>query len=136
MITGLTWLLAFQVLGEVIVRVLDVTVPGPVVGMLLLFVFLRVRRYDDSGSIVRAGSALLRHLQLFFVPAGVGIVAYLGLLGEHALPISVALLGSWLLGLTVVGWTAVGLERLLGAPRDDLPGAGGAAGAGETGETT
>ena len=120
MIAGLTWLLAFQVLGEVLVRVLDVTVPGPVAGMLLLFVFLRLRRYGDDGAIVRAGTALLRHLQLFFVPAGVGIVVYLAVLRDHALPIAAAVLGSWLIGLVVVGWTAVGLERLLGKPRDDL----------------
>ncbi|WP_408896969.1 CidA/LrgA family protein [Nocardioides sp. R1-1] len=120
MIAGVTWLLAFQVLGEVLVRLLDVTVPGPVAGMLLLFVFLRVRRYGDDGSIVRAGSALLRHLQLFFVPAGVGIVVYLGVLRDDALPIAAAVIGSWLVGLAVVAWTAVGLERLLGAPRDDL----------------
>lgn len=120
MIAGLTWLVAFQVLGEVVVRVLDVTVPGPVAGMLLLFAFLRLRRYGDDGSIVRAGTALLRHLQLFFVPAGVGIVVYLTVLRDDALPIAAAVLGSWLLGLVVVGWTAVGLERLLGKPRDDL----------------
>lgn len=122
MIAGLTWLVAFQLLGELVVRVADLPVPGPVVGMLLLFCFLRLRRYDDAGSIVRAGSALLRHLQLFFVPAGVGVVVYLGLIGREALPIGVAMLVSWLLGLAVVGWTAVALERLLGKPRDDLGG--------------
>lgn len=121
MIAGLTWLVAFQLVGELVVRLADLPVPGPVAGMLLLFVFLRVRRYDDGGSIVRAGSALLRHLQLFFVPAGVGVVTMLAVVGRDALPIGVALLASWLLGLAVVGWTAVGLERLLGKPRDDLP---------------
>lgn len=124
MIAGLTWLVGFQLLGELVVRLGDLPVPGPVVGMLLLFVFLRLRRYDDEASVVRAGSALLRHLQLFFVPAGVGVVAYLGVLGRDAVPIAVAMLGSWLLGLVVVGWTAVGLERLLGRPRDDLPAGG------------
>jgi holin-like protein len=54
------------------------------------------------------------------VPAGVGVVAYLGVLGRDWLPITVAMLGSWALGLVVVGWTAVALERLLGRPRDDL----------------
>lgn len=122
MIAGLTWLVGFQLLGELVVRVTDVSVPGPVAGMLFLFVYLRLRRYDDAGSIVRAGTALLRHLQLFFVPAGVGVVAYLSVLGHDALPIGVAMVGSWLLGLVAVGWTAVGLERLLGRPRDDLPG--------------
>lgn len=122
MIAGITWLIAFQLVGEFIVAVTGISVPGPVVGMLLLFAFLRLRRYDDSGSIVRAGSTLLRHLQLLFVPAGVGVVAYLGLLGEDAVPIVVASVASWFIGLVVVGWTAVGLERLLGRPRDDLPG--------------
>lgn len=120
MIAGLTWLVAFQLVGELVTRVADLPVPGPVVGMLLLFCFLRLRRYDDAGTIVRAGTALLRHLQLFFVPAGVGVVVYLGLIGREALPIGVAMLGSWLLGLAAVGWTAVALERLLGRPRDDL----------------
>ncbi|KRA30865.1 MULTISPECIES: CidA/LrgA family protein [unclassified Nocardioides] len=120
MIAGLTWLVAFQLAGELVTRVADLPVPGPVVGMLLLFCFLRLRRYDDAGSIVRAGTALLRHLQLFFVPAGVGVVLYLGLIGREALPIGVAMLGSWFLGLAAVGWTAVALERLLGRPRDDL----------------
>ena len=124
MIAGLTWLVAFQLLGELVVRVTDLPVPGPVAGMLLLFVFLRARRYDDRGPIVRAGSALLRHLQLFFVPAGVGVITYLAVLRDDALPIGVALVGSWVLALAVVGWLAVGLERLLGRPRDDLGGIG------------
>lgn len=120
MITGLTWLIGFQLLGELVVRVADLPVPGPVLGMLFLFVFLRLRRYGDDGPVVRAGAALLRHLQLFFVPAGVGVVVYLSVLGRDALPIAVAMLGSWFLGLFVVAWTAEGLERLLGRPRDDL----------------
>lgn len=121
MILGLTWLIAFQLLGEVTVRLLDVAVPGPVAGMLYLFVFLRLRRPAADAPVLRAGSGLLRHLQLFFVPAGVGVVAYLGVLGDDWLPITVAMVGSWFLGLVVVGWTAVGLERLLGQPRDDQP---------------
>ena len=122
MIAGLTWLVCFQLLGELVVRVADLPVPGPVVGMLLLFCFLRARRYADGGPIVRAASALLRHLQLFFVPAGVGVVTYLAVLADDALPIGIAVLGSWALGLVTVGWTAVLLERLTGRPRDDLPG--------------
>ncbi len=120
MIVGLTWLVGFQLVGELVVRVADLPVPGPVVGMLLLFVFLRLRRYDDSRSVVRAGSGLLRHLQLFFIPAGVGVVAYGSVLGRDAVPITVAVLGSWFAGLVAVAWTAVLLERLLGKPRDDL----------------
>lgn len=111
MITGLTWLLACQLVGEMLVRLTDVPVPGPVVGMLLLFVILRVRRSDDDAAVVRAGDGLLRHLQLLFVPAGVGVVAYATTLRDDALPIAVAVVGSWLLGLAVVGWTVTLLAR-------------------------
>lgn len=120
MIAGLTWLVCFQLAGELLTRLLDLPVPGPVVGMLLCLVWLRVRRTGDDATIVRAGAGLLRHLQLFFVPAGVGVVTSLAVLRDDALPIAVAMLGSWLLGLVVIGWVAVGTERLLGWPRDDL----------------
>lgn len=113
MISGLLWLLVCQLVGEVAVRLVDAPVPGPVVGMLLLFVLLRARRAGDDASVVRAGDGLLRHLQLLFVPAGVGVVAYAATLRDEALPIAVAVVGSWLLGLAVVGWTVT----LLRPPR-------------------
>lgn len=117
MITGLTWLLACQLVGEVLVRLLDVPVPGPVVGMMVLLVVLRVGRVGGDAAVVRAGTALLRHLQLLFIPAGVGVVAYTATIREDLLPLVVALVGSWLLGLAVVGWTTTLLERRLPGER-------------------
>jgi putative effector of murein hydrolase LrgA (UPF0299 family) len=111
-ITGLTWLLACQLVGEVLVRLTDAPVPGPVVGMVILFLLLRLRGSGDDATVVGAADGLLRHLQLFFVPAGVGVVVYLGTIRDHAVPIVAALLGSWLAGLAVVGWTTTLLERV------------------------
>ncbi len=111
MITGLTWLLACQLLGEVLVRVTGLPVPGPVLGMVVLFAALQVRRAGDEATPVRAADALLRHLQLFFVPAGVGVVAYLATIRDAALPILLGVTLSWLLGLVAVGWTAQLLTR-------------------------
>lgn len=118
MIVGLLWLLSCQLVGELVVRLTGVPVPGPVVGMVLLLVVLRRGRHDDESAVVRAGEFLLAHLQLFFVPAGAGIVVYLGVLRDHALPITVGLLGSWLLGLAAVGWTVT----LLARRRDSIAG--------------
>lgn len=120
MIRGLTGLLIFQLLGELVVALTGLPVPGPVVGMLGLFIWLRWRKPGEDSALLRAGSGLLRHLQLLFVPAGVGVTVYVSDLADAWLPITIAMFGSWLVALVVVGWGAVLLERLLGRPRDDL----------------
>ena len=43
MIQGITWLLVCQVLGEVVVRLTGLPIPGAVVGMLLLLAALMLR---------------------------------------------------------------------------------------------
>ncbi|GAB2970878.1 CidA/LrgA family protein [Nocardioides montaniterrae] len=134
MIAGLAWLVGFQLAGSFISESLDLPVPGQVIGMLLCFGWLRLRRTPDDAAIVRTSTALLGHLQLLFVPAGVGVVVYVRTIGDHALPIALAMAVSWFLGLVVVGWTAVLLERLLGKTPDDLP--AGAHGDLQTGEAS
>ena len=104
MIRGLTVLLLCQFAGELVAAVTRVPVPGAVLGLVLLLGWLQWRRPAPEAGTVRAAEALLKHLQLLFVPAGVGVVAYLTVLREHALPVSVSLVGSWLAGLLVVGW--------------------------------
>ncbi len=104
MINGITWLLVMQLLGEFVVRATGLPLPGAVVGMLLLLAALVLRPPAQDASIFRVSDALLRHLQLFFVPAGVGVTVHLGVLRHSALPIGAAMLVSWLVGLLVVGW--------------------------------
>lgn len=111
MINGLLWLLACQLVGEVVVRSLGWPVPGPVVGMVLLFALLQLRRPPETANVLRTSDALLAHLQLLFVPAGVGVVTLLAVIREDALPIAGALLVSWLAGLAVVGWLVTLLAR-------------------------
>lgn len=105
MIVGLLWLLGCQLAGTAIVELTGIPLPGPVVGMLLLFVVLVLRRRDgEHDPVIQVGDYFLSHLQLFFIPAGVGVIAYLVVIRDAALPIVVALLGSWFLGLATVGW--------------------------------
>lgn len=111
MLAGLTWLLGCQVAGEVLVRATGLPLPGPVVGMALLFGLLQWRRPRADAGVFVVGDLLLRHLQLFFVPAGVGVVVYLGALRDWAVPVSVGLVGSWLVGLVVTGTIVAFLGR-------------------------
>ena len=108
MLLGLTVLLLCQLVGEVLSQALGLPVPGPVVGFAILFVGLCVRG-GVGEPLDRAADGLLRDLSLLFVPAGVGVVQYLSLLGEEALPIGVALPASTLLTVVVTAW----LMRLL-----------------------
>lgn len=111
MLTGLIALLLCQVVGEVVVRTLDVPVPGAIVGMVLMLALLLTRRPPSTSGLVRGPQALLRYLPLLYVPAGVGVVAHLERLREDALPIAGGLVLSWLVGLLVTaGMTALGLR--------------------------
>jgi holin-like protein len=114
MILGFLALLACQLLGQFLVDAVGLPVPGPVVGMVLLLIALLVRRPGNDNSTVRAADALLRHLQLLFIPAGVGLIAYLRLIGAQWWPIVAGILVSWLVALLVtagVGMAVVRLQR-------------------------
>ena len=117
MVTGLITLLVCQLVGELVVRALDVSLPGPIVGMVLLLVVLQVRRPRRESGLVRAPQAMLRYLPVLYVPAGVGVVAYLSRLGTDALPITGGLVVSWLAGLLVTAGVAAAALRLTGARR-------------------
>lgn len=103
-IHGITLLLVYQLVGEVLVRLADVPIPGPVLGMVLLFATLWIRgRTPDS--LEQASSALLAHLSLLFVPAGVGMMAHFDRIAEEWLPITLALLLSTI--ITMMGTALV-----------------------------
>jgi holin-like protein len=75
MIRGLAILLIFQSTGEVATRLIHGLIPGPVIGMILLLVFL-VAKKKISPSIAIAADGLLAHLAIFFIPAAVGVMLY------------------------------------------------------------
>lgn len=74
MLIAFAVLLMFQCLGEGLVFLFGLPVPGPVAGMLLLLAALvampRLHEVVESGA-----NELLRHLSLLYVPAGVGVIA-------------------------------------------------------------
>jgi len=92
-LNGITLLLVYQLAGEITVRLAGVPIPGPVLGMVMLFITLWIRgRTPDS--VEQASSALLAHLSLLFVPAGVGMMAHFDRIADEWLPITLALLFS------------------------------------------
>lgn len=115
-VAGVTWLLVFQSLGEALVRLAGLPLPGPVAGMGLLAAVLTVRgRIPDA--LATAADGLARHLSLLFVPAGVGVMLYVRPLAQEWLPIVVALVVSTMLAIAVA---AIVFARL--AARGDASG--------------
>ncbi|WP_346425733.1 CidA/LrgA family protein [Halomonas caseinilytica] len=106
----MSMLLACQMLGELVTRGLALSVPGPVIGMVILLAALVVRGKVPS-SLRVTGEGLLRYLTLLFVPAGVGLMVHGALIGADLLPIAVTLVGSTAMTLAVTAWV---LSRLQG----------------------
>jgi putative effector of murein hydrolase LrgA (UPF0299 family) len=115
MLAALAILLVFQTLGEGIAFVTGVPIPGPVIGMLLLFAALlawpRLQAILDA-----TASGLLGHLSLLFVPAGVGIVVAAASGRGQWLAIVLAVAASTLLTMAV---TALVMQALGRRARED-----------------
>lgn len=109
MVRGLTLLLLFQLCGELISRILDLPIPGNVLGMGLLLLGLITKRVDVKW-FEEASEVLLSNMALFFVPAGVGVMVYGDLIAAEWLPITVATVLSTFVVMAVTGKLAQSLE--------------------------
>lgn len=110
MIQTFTILLIFQCLGEGLAHVFSLPVPGPVLGMLLLFCFLLMRK-DFAQKLAPTVQEFLKHLSLLFIPAGVGIMV----LGQQVLaewlPLAAALVVSTAVSITVTALVVRWLQK-------------------------
>lgn len=110
MIPALFGLLFLQLLGEVLVSLVGLPVPGPVVGMLLLFLYLMMRGEADE-SLKGVSQVLLQNLSLLFIPAGAGILLHVHRLADDWLPIVLSVFVSTLLTMMVTGLMVQWLGR-------------------------
>jgi holin-like protein len=78
-IFGMAVILVFLVAGEGVAALLGLPVPGSVIGMLLLSLALGVKIIPLEG-IRDTADFLTGNLSFFFVPVGVGLMAYFDLL--------------------------------------------------------
>jgi holin-like protein len=90
--------IAWLGLGEILTRLGLVPVPGPVTGLVLLYLDLLWHRNlpDDLG---RLADRMLALFGLLFVPAGVGVVAHADVLRAEFLPIVAAIVGGTIVTL-------------------------------------
>ena len=90
MLKGIIVLLLFQFLGECIAKFFSLLVPGPVIGMILLLVFLLIRK-SSFHSLDNAVALHLRYLPLLFIPAAMGIITQIDIITKEFWAIAIAL---------------------------------------------
>lgn len=96
MISGLVQILLFQSIGELVSKFLLPTLPGPVIGLVLLVLWLVLRKGINT-ELALVADGFSQYLGLLFVPAAVGVVLFLPQLQANALAIMSALVGSVIL---------------------------------------
>jgi len=111
-VNGLTILLFYQLIGEISVRWLGLPVPGPVLGMIMLFITLLIKG-NISQSLEGASTTLLSHLSLLFIPAGVGMMVHVERIANEWLSISIALLLSTAITLIFSALVMLFMSKLM-----------------------
>jgi holin-like protein len=120
MIVAITVLLLCQLAGEGLARAFALPIPGPVLGLVFLFVLLVLRGRLRPHSLPVAETPLgvlcaflLANLSLLFVPAGVGIIGQTDVLARHGAGLLVALVGYTAISLVVTALVFVFVAKRL-----------------------
>ncbi|MEQ8823071.1 MAG: CidA/LrgA family protein [Filomicrobium sp.] len=118
MLGYLTLIFSCQLIGELIVAATGLPVPGPVIGMALLFAGLSIWGSLPT-ELAGVADHLLANLSLLFVPAGVGVMLHLSLLGRELVSISVALVASTVITVAVTALLMSKLSEMADKPTVD-----------------
>lgn len=107
----------FQLVGEVVQKLFQLTVPGPVIGLVLLIVFLllcdriqgRLLKSEFEEQLIKTSESILSYLPLLFVPIGVGVVLHISLLEKELFEVLVLLFVGT---LSTIGFTAWLMQKI------------------------
>ncbi|MDZ7711546.1 MAG: CidA/LrgA family protein [Roseovarius sp.] len=111
MLQTLGLLLACQLTGEVTARGMGLPIPGPVIGLALLILILRLRP-TLAEKLRPTITVILANLSLLFVPAGVGVIGNLEVLSEDWFALLVVLVLSTLLAMLAAVGTFLAVRRV------------------------
>lgn len=118
MIRGIATLLGFQLAGELVARLGQLPISGPICGMAALLVWLHLKGEVDS-ELSKVCDGILANMALLFVPVGVGAMSYSGLFASTwpvivlAILVGAAatLLTTALVTRALIAWTGRGASQ-------------------------
>ena len=106
----------FQLLGEALKKFFEIRIPGPVLGLILLLVFLIfLKRFKTAAitnlkeDVINTSNYILNYLSLLFVPIGVGVVMHLSYLENNLFKVLIIVFISTIL---TIGLTAFLMEKI------------------------
>ena len=115
---GLTWLIALQLVGSVINLLLLPALPGPIIGMVLLFVVLLLSQ-NIPESLEKTAALLLQYLPLLLIVPAAGIITSSDALLGDLPAIAVGLVLSLVITVPLCGWLMQTLIRRMERKQED-----------------
>jgi holin-like protein len=104
-------ILAAYFLGLLLEYILELPVPGVVLGLMVLFLAL-LSGLVKAEWVEDAADFLLTHMAFFFLPAGVGLMTSAGILKGNALPFAIIIILTTAVVWTVTAFTVKTLRKL------------------------
>ncbi|MDB9711663.1 CidA/LrgA family protein [Pelagibacteraceae bacterium] len=106
----------FQLIGESVQKYLELTIPGPVIGLILLLIFFVLLKNSKNifvnktkNEIISTAIHISNYLSLLFVPIGVGVVMHLSYLEKNYTEVLGVIFFSTIL---TIGFTALVMEAI------------------------
>lgn len=110
MIKAFFVLFLFFGMGEAINYFIPLAVPGSILGMILIFIALKIKLIHLE-TVKPASDVLIKYMVLFFVPFGVGLMAYFDFIQSYWIILSVAVVITTLVTLYLTALIQEKLEQ-------------------------
>lgn len=117
MLNSVFLIFLFQLIGELVQKVLELNIPGPVIGLILLLTSLLLsKKYDHKlikklkNNLINSAENLVHYIPLFFLPVGVGVVMHLSFLEGSLVKVLFIIVFGTLITLAITGLL---MEKLL-----------------------
>ena len=107
-------ILLYQLIGELFQKFFGLSIPGPVIGLVLLLLTLLLiqkrQRVLIKEDLFNSAEILLNYLPLLFIPVGVGVVMHLSLLEDNLASVVLVIILGTLSTLALTGYI---MEKIL-----------------------
>jgi holin-like protein len=109
--------LLLQIIGESISLLLNLPIPGAVLGMVMMLICL-ILKYGLIEEVRPTANILLAHLALLFVPAGIGIIRQTERITSEWLAITLVIVLGTAITMLVTAFTIQWTAKYLGVDDD------------------